>query len=57
LSDLENKMKKNKIIYDHSSDQRDNKWNSHKTLEKISFSKMPDYIKNNVSKYSEWLEN
>jgi len=56
LNDLKDKMKKNKIIYDHSSDQREDKWNSSRTLEKASLSKMPDYIKDNVKKYSEWLE-
>ena len=56
LDDLRNKMKKNEIIYDHSSDQRDNKWKSNKTLQKINFLGMPDYIRNNIDKYSEWLE-
>ena len=56
LEDLRNKMKKNEIIYDHSSDQRENKWKSNKTLHKINYSEMPDYIRNNINKYSEWLE-
>ena len=36
--------------------QREYKWGSEKTLETLNISKMPDYIFNNLDKYSNWLE-
>ena len=47
---------KKKIIYDHSMDQRKNKWGSEKTLRKIELSEMPDYLSKNYKKYVNWLE-
>ena len=36
--------------------QREYKWGSEKTLQTLNISKMPDYIFNNLDKYSNWLE-
>ena len=49
-------MKNKKAIYDLSVDSKKYKWNSEKFLKPISISKMPDYIKENSDKYSEWLD-
>jgi len=54
--DLHKKIKEKKIIYDHSVDQRNFKWGSEKTLSLIDFSNMPDYMQDNIEKYSNWLE-
>jgi len=54
--DLRKKIKEKKIIYDHSVDQRNFKWGSEKTLSVIDLSNMPDYMQNNIEKYSDWLE-
>jgi len=56
LEDLKKKVKEKKIIYDHSVDQRENKWGSEKTLHKIELSEMPDYLSENYKKYVNWLE-
>ena len=49
-------MLEKKIIYDHSSDQRGYKWGSEKTLQTLNISEMPDYITDNLKKYTNWLE-
>ena len=56
VEDIKRKISEKKIIYDHGSDQREYKWGSDKTLEVLNVSKMPDYIIENLEKYSNWLE-
>ena len=56
LSQLKEKIKNKKAIYDLSVDSKKYKWNSEKLLKAIEISKMPDYIKENPDKYSEWLD-
>ena len=56
LEDLRKKIKEKKIIYDHSVDQTQNKWDSDVTLSKVKLSDMPDYLKENYKKYVNWLE-
>jgi len=56
LEDVKKMVKDKMILYDHSADQRDFKWKGSKILKKIDLSSMPDYIKENSDKYSEWLD-
>ena len=56
LNDIEKMVKMNKVIYDHSVDQRDYKWKGNKSLKKVTLSEMPDYLSENYKKYKEWLE-
>jgi len=56
LENLRKKIVEKKIIYDHSVDQRKNKWDSETTLRKIELSEMPDYLSENYKKYTNWLE-
>ena len=56
LNDVKQLVKDKKILYDHSADQRDSKWQSNKYLKKVPLSSMPDYISVNYKKYVNWLE-
>ena len=56
LTDIKEKVKNKKILYDLGIDQRGYKWSALKTLKKVGLSEMPDYLFNNYRKYSEWLE-
>ena len=56
IEDLRQKITEKKIIYDHDVDQRDSKWHSEKTLKKIDNEDLPDYLKKNLEKYSDWLD-
>ena len=49
-------VKNNKAIYDLNIDQRKNKFFSNNQLTKIDINLMPNYIKINSSKFSEWIE-
>jgi len=56
IDDLRKKILERKIIYDHSVDQREFKWDSNKTLKKIELSNLPTYLEENSEKYANWLE-
>ena len=56
INDLKKKISEKKIIYDHGVDQRQPKWKSEKTLTKIGLNNMPQYLRENYKKYSNWLE-
>ena len=56
IADLRKKILERKIIYDHSVDQREFKWDSNKTLKKIELSNLPTYLEENSEKYANWLE-
>ena len=56
LTDLKRKIDEKKIIYDHSADSRADKWNSDTTLSKVELTEMPDYLKENYKKYTDWLD-
>jgi len=55
--DIENKIKKNLVFYDHqaNSDQK-NKWEFEKKLHKFKVSELPNHISNNLEKFSNWIE-
>jgi len=56
LNDLKKLVEEKKIIYDHSQDQKSNKFRSNTKLSPVALSKMPDYLKDNYEKYSSWLD-
>jgi len=56
LDDVKKMVKDKKILYDHSADQRDFKWKGNRKLKKIDLSELPDYLSENNSKYSKWLD-
>ena len=57
LNDLKKMIEENRILYDLTIDQRSFKWKGIKKLKKVDLSLMPKYLFNNLSKYSNWLEN
>ena len=56
LNDLEKMIKEKKVVYDHSVDQRGYKWGGLTTLKKIPLSDMPNYLRLNYEKYSNWID-
>tara|TARA_B100001123_G_scaffold291247_1_gene324687 strand:- start:555 stop:1448 length:894 start_codon:yes stop_codon:yes gene_type:complete len=56
LKDLKDKMANKKVIYDHSADSRSYKWGSKVTLKTLNLSEMPDYLRLNYKKFSDWIE-
>jgi len=49
-------VKNNKAIYDLNIDQRKNKFFSNNQLIKVDINLMPNYIKKNLEKFNDWIE-
>ena len=56
LNQLKEMIKEKKAIYDHSVDQKQNKWNSKNKLNKVKLNRLPDYLRENYKKYSSWID-
>ena len=57
INELEKLIKNKEIMYDHKADKKDqNKWKSSKKLEKVELSALPDYVKENSTKFNQWLD-
>jgi len=56
LNQLKEMIKEKKAIYDHSVDQKQNKWNSKSKLNKVELNRLPDYLRENYKKYSNWID-
>ena len=56
LKNIEDMIVNKKIIYDHSVDQRGDKFSAEKKLDKADLSEMPSYLSENYDKYIEWFD-
>jgi len=43
-------------MYDHNVDQKGYKWSGKSILENIDIKLLPEYVSNNLEKYSDWLD-
>ena len=55
INDLEKMINENRAVYDYTADMRKSKWSGDTKLIKASLSEMPNYIKENIEKYKDWL--
>ena len=56
IEDLKKLIAEKKVIYDHNVDQKDYKWSGKSTLKNIDLKFLPDYLTDNLKKYSDWLD-
>ena len=56
LDDLKKFIKEKKVVYDHKSDQKANKFAGESKLIKIDNNQLPGYILSNLDFYKEWLD-
>ena len=57
IEQLKSKIKEKKVLYDHSKDKTNkNKWFSEQTLSKVELGTLPAYVRNNDTKFQEWLD-
>ena len=56
LKDMENMVNQKKILYDHTAAQEDKKYTGNLALDKVSIEILPNYIKENLSLYNEWID-
>lgn len=56
LKDMEDMVDKKKILYDHTVAQEENKYTGNLSLEKVSNKMLPEYIRENLIKYRDWID-
>ena len=56
IEDLKKLIAEKKVIYDHNVDQKGYKWSGKSTLKNIDIKFLPDYLTDNLKKYSDWLD-
>ncbi len=56
LNDMKRLVEQKKILYDHSAQQEEEKYTGNQSLQKIEMDILPDYIRENIQKYKEWLD-
>ncbi len=57
ISNLKKMILERKIMYDHIADKKDiNKWRSSKSLSKVNISTLPNYVKENIDKFRDWID-
>mgnify|MGYP000862487052 FL=1 len=56
VEDLKKIISERKVMYDHSVDQKKNKWKASSTLIKINDNLLPEYLIQNRNKFIDWFE-
>ena len=56
LDDLKKFMKEKRVMYNHSTDKKNQKWGKGEILKKKDLNEMPNYVSNNINKYKPWLD-
>ena len=49
-------MAEKRVIYDHNTDQKEYKWSGKSILKNLDISFLPEHVRNNTSKYLNWLD-
>ncbi len=56
LDDIKKLITEKRVMYDHTIDQKGYKWSGKSILKNLDISHLPEYIKSNAEKYSEWID-
>ena len=57
IDTLKKFINEKRVMYDHKADKKNtSKWMQSKNLEKCSIERLPNYIKENKSKFSKWMD-
>ncbi|OUX52998.1 MAG: hypothetical protein CBE47_04355 [Pelagibacteraceae bacterium TMED287] len=56
LEDMNKMVEEKKVLYDHSSDKKKNKWKSSASLIKITDDELPEFLIKNKDKYLNWFD-
>ena len=56
ISDIENRIKNKKSIYNLNMDQKKNQFSEGVKLDVLKLDQLPEYIKNNYKKFEKWLD-
>ncbi len=56
IENLRKLIAEKRVMYDHNVDQKEYKWSGKSILKNIDNSLLPEYVSNNLEKYSDWLD-
>ncbi len=56
IENLRKLIAEKRVMYDHNVDSKGYKWSGKSILKNIDINQLPDYISNNLSKYSDWID-
>ena len=56
LDTIKDMVNNKKAVYDYHADMRSSKWAGKEILSKCDLSELPEYLINNVNKYSSWID-
>ena len=56
IESLKKLIAEKRVMYDHNVDQKGYKWSGKSILENIDIKLLPEYVSNNLEKYSDWLD-
>ena len=56
LDDIKKLIIEKRVMYDHTVDQKGFKWSGKSTLKNLDVNQLPEHIKLNLEKYSDWLD-
>ena len=56
IEDIKKFISEKRIIYDYKADQKKYKWSGKSTLKKLENKFLPNFVANNLDKYSDWLD-
>ena len=56
IEDIKKFISEKRIIYDYKADQKKNKWSGKSTLKRLENKFLPNFVANNLDKYSDWLD-
>jgi len=56
IENLKKLIAEKRVMYDHNVDQKEYKWSGKSTLKNIDSSLLPEYVSDNLEKYTDWLD-
>ena len=56
LNDLRKLISEKRVMYDHNVDQKEYKWSGKSILKNVETNFLPEYIRINKEKYTQWLD-
>ena len=56
INDIRKLISEKRVMYDHNIDQRGYKWSGKSRLKKIDNKLLPEYLRSNLDKYKDWID-
>ncbi len=56
IENLKKLIEEKRVMYDHNVDQKGYKWSGKSILKNLDISQLPEYVSENLNKYSDWID-